>query len=61
MILKADAIKAVGLKTITAKHLALAAQALTGVLTLMPFLRSTFASIITDQMKVSGIIDDSLY
>ena len=53
MILKADAIKAVGLKTITAKHLALAAQAVTGVLTLMPFLRSTFASIITDQMKVS--------
>lgn len=44
LVLKAGAIKNIGLKTITAKHLGIASQSLSVVLQLLPWVRSVFTA-----------------
>ncbi len=45
LVLKADAIKTVGLKKITSKHLAVASQCLSCVLEILVSLRERFSSV----------------
>lgn len=56
LILKAGARETVGLRTITAKHLALASQALSAVQYLIPCLRSRFQTLLSEQQQI--LLDD---
>ena len=52
LVLQAKALETVGLRTITARHLALCAQSLGAVLALLPFLQARFRDLLTDRMQV---------
>ena len=56
LILKADAIRSLGLKTITAKHLALASEVVSCTLQLLAALRDKFATALQQQQKVGGCV-----
>jgi len=53
LVLRAEALKVVQLKTITAKHLALSAQSISVVLLLIPCMRSRFQQHVPPRLQVS--------
>eukprot|EP00042_Codosiga_hollandica_P038145 m.307507 g.307507 ORF g.307507 m.307507 type:complete len:490 (+) comp55317_c1_seq2:1541-3010(+) len=52
LILKAEAIKVANLRTITAKHLALSVQSLTGILALLPHIKEGYASLLPHAQQI---------
>eukprot|EP00047_Mylnosiga_fluctuans_P018585 m.72626 g.72626 ORF g.72626 m.72626 type:complete len:1016 (+) comp7690_c0_seq1:32-3079(+) len=52
LVLRAEALQVVGLRTITAKHLCLCAQALGIVLALLPALQTRFKDLLPDRMQI---------
>jgi hypothetical protein len=57
LILRAEAIKLMGLKTITARHLALASQVISATLELLQSMRIRLGALLADDVKVrDGVV-----
>lgn len=52
LVLRAEALQVVGLRTITARHLALSAQALGAILALVPPVQTRFRDLLPDKMHI---------